>query len=63
MKTILFIFLFLFVQKEPDTTKKEQAVIDKQVIDKIYSSQINFLDSIIATKQAEKYYNLNDTVK
>ena len=61
MKSLLFIFVFLFIQ-EPvklDTAK----VVPKLDITKEYRSQNMKLDSIIATKNAELRYNLKDSIK
>ena len=61
MKSLLFIFVFLFIQEpvKVDTAK----VVPKLDITKEYRNQNMKLDSIIATKNAEYRYNFKDTIK
>jgi len=63
MKALLFILIFFFVQ-EPDTVRVDTVkVVPKLDIQAAYRSQNIKLDSIIATKNAIKKYNLQDTLR
>jgi len=61
MKAILFIFLFLFIQEPVKQAPKKDTV--KVDISLQYQIQNIKLDSIIATRNAEKRYNLKDSLK